>query len=71
MKVVKLTDDYDFKSFDCGSRTGCVFITVDALRNALPFYFKNRFNCLDKRQLTLDSDTVQLYFNLNELDGII
>ncbi len=57
--------------FACGSRTGCVFITVDALRNALPFYFKNRFNCLDKRQLTLDSDTVQLYFNLNELDGII
>ena len=59
MKVVKLTDDYDFKSFDCGN---------DDLNE---FLFQDSKQYSAKRQLTLDSDTVQLYFNLNELDGII
>ena len=126
MKVVKLSQDYSFKTFDCGNsdlndflyndskeklfshrkhrsdypavkvgrlavdvryqgnqigsdilnfvkqmfchnnRTGCVFITVDALRDALPFYFKNGFQRLDK--FDLDNSTIQLYYDLNQLD---
>ena len=38
------------------------------LRDVLPFYLKNSFKCLDCRQLSLDTQTVQLYYNLNELD---
>ena len=54
--------------FVFNNRTGCVFVTVDALREALPGYLKNSFKCLDRQQLNLDTLTVQLYYNLNELD---
>ena len=49
------------------NRTGCAFVTVDALRNAIPFYLKNNFKCLDISQLTSDTNTVQMYYNLTEL----
>ena len=29
---------------------------------------KNNFRCIDKKQIEMESMTVQLYFNLNELD---
>lgn len=48
------------------NRTGCLFITVDAFRDALPFYFKNGFQRLDT--FDLDNSTIQLYYDLNQLD---
>ena len=50
------------------NRTGCVFVTVDALRDALPFYLKNSFRYIDNSQIAMDSMTIQMYYNLNELD---
>ena len=49
------------------SRSGCAFITVDALHNAIPFYLKNDFEFLDKTALDTDSGTATLYFNLNSM----
>lgn len=82
VKVGRLAVNKKYQRYEIGSdilnfikslfvyenRTGCVFVTVDALREALPFYFKNSFRCLDLKQLDLDTLTVQLYYNLNELD---
>ena len=82
VKVGRLAVNKKYQGSDIGSdilnfiksmfvhknRTGCVFVTVDALREALPFYLKNSFKCLDRQQLNLDTLTVQLYYNLNELD---
>ena len=34
--------------FISGNRTGCAFVTVDALREAIPFYLRNDFRYLDK-----------------------
>ena len=82
VKVGRLAVNKKYQGCDIGSdilnfiksmfvyenRTGCVFVTVDALREALPFYLKNSFRCLDRQQLNLDTLTVQLYYNLNELD---
>ena len=82
VKVGRLAVDKKYQGNDIGSdilnfiksmfvydnRTGCVFVTVDALREALPFYMKNNFRCIDKKQIEMESMTVQLYFNLNELD---
>ena len=59
--------DFIKYSFIKNNRSGCAFVTVDALRSALPFYFKNKFKCLDDTQLGEDSRTVQLYYNLTEL----
>ena len=59
--------DFIKQSFIDNNRAGCAFVTVDALRSALPFYFKNRFKCLDDSQLESDSRTVQLYYDLTEL----
>lgn len=54
--------------FKDNNRTGCAFITVDALPNALPFYIKNRFKCLDSdpEDATM-AYTKQMYYDLNEL----
>ena len=75
VKVGRLAVNKKYQGSDIGSdilnfiksmfvhknRTGCVFVTVDALREALPFYLKNSFKCLDRQQLNLDTLTVQLY----------
>ena len=82
VKVGRLAVDKKYQGTDIGSdilnfiksmfvynnRTGCVFVTVDALREALPFYIKNSFRYIDKKQIQMETMTVQLYFNLNELD---
>ena len=34
--------------FITNNRTGCSFVTVDALKDAIPFYQKNGFKYLDK-----------------------
>ncbi|MDR1342809.1 MAG: GNAT family N-acetyltransferase [Prevotellaceae bacterium] len=43
-------------------RAGCRFITVDAYRNALPFYQKSYFKFLTERDA--DDDTRTMYFDL-------
>ena len=48
------------------SQTGCRFITVDALKEALPFYQKNHFVILENRRAN-DSDTILMYFDLMTL----
>lgn len=54
--------------FKENNRTGCAFITVDALPAALTFYIKNRFKCLDSDfEDTTVTYTKQMYFDLNEL----
>ena len=71
IKVVRLTQDYQFKSFDCGNqdlnRTGCSFVTVDALREAIPFYLKNDFKYLDKTTADAETDTYLMYYDLTKL----
>lgn len=52
--------------FVSNNRTGCAFITVDALHSALPFYLKNDFKCQQDVSIMNDSDTVQLYLSLNQ-----
>lgn len=50
------------------NRTGCAFLTVDALREAIPFYKKNGFQFLKSQEPSdIASDTCLLYYNLSEL----
>lgn len=53
--------------FISGNRTGCSFVTVDALREAIPFYLKNDFRYLDKATADGDSETCLLYYDLTRL----
>lgn len=61
------TDIMEFikNMFVTKNRTGCAFITVDALIDAIPFYIKNDFIPLEDDISDTDKTTVQLYFNLN------
>ena len=53
------------------NKTGCRFITVDAYRNAVPFYSKNGFLFMGKEEKknyeTGKSDTVAMYFDLMKI----
>lgn len=53
--------------FISNNRTGCSFITVDALREAIPFYLKNDFKYLDKASANSNSDTCLMYYDLTKL----
>lgn len=53
--------------FITNNRTGCSFVTVDALREAIPFYEKNGFKYLDKSSVSSDSDTCLMYYDLTQL----
>jgi len=53
--------------FISNNRTGCSFITVDALREAIPFYLKNDFKYLDKASASSNSDTCLMYYDLTKL----
>lgn len=80
VKIGKLAIDLRYHHMNLGSnildfiklmfmnnnRTGCAFITVDALKGALQFYLKNNFKEMTKEH-TENADTYQLYFNLNQL----
>jgi predicted GNAT family N-acyltransferase len=46
-------------------QAGCRFITVDAYRNALPFYKKNKFNYLTDKDKS--DETRIMYFDLKSL----
>ena len=56
--------DFIKNMFITNNRTGCAFITVDALQSAVPFYLKNDFIFLEDVSNTLDNHTIQMYFNL-------
>ncbi len=49
------------------NRAGCTFITVDALKEAIPFYLKNGFKFLKKSEENDGKETSLLYFNLTSL----
>lgn len=50
--------------FLTNSRTGCAFVTVDALQCAVPFYLKNGFKPLNQTLMTDTSQvTVPLYYD--------
>lgn len=53
--------------FISGNRTGCSFVTVDALREAIPFYLKNDFRYLDNATSESNSETCLLYYDLTKL----
>lgn len=48
------------------NRAGCRFVTVDAYRNAVPFYEKNDF-CLLLRSIPESDVTIPMYFDLKDL----
>ena len=60
------TDIIDFvkHTFISNNRTGCCFITVDALKSAVSFYESNGFRLLRKEN---DGDTVPMYYDLTQL----
>lgn len=60
--------DFIKDMFVTNNRTGCSFITVDALRTAIPFYQKNKFLFLDKSSAEdMSKETYLMYYNLSEL----
>lgn len=59
--------DYINLFFTDNNKTGCRFVTVDAYRGALDFYFKNDFALLNPSEKDTDSNTCLLYFDLNEV----
>ena len=60
------TDIIDFvkQTFITHNRTGCCFVTVDALRSAVSFYESNGFKLLRKIN---DAETVPMYYDLTQL----
>lgn len=52
--------------FTTNNRTGCCFVTVDALPSAIAFYEKNGFRPLLKEK-PVESVTVPMYFDLTTL----
>lgn len=53
--------------FATNNRTGCIFVTVDALKSAAPFYLKNGFSYLDKSTAEKEQVTYLLYFDLRKI----
>lgn len=51
--------------FFVDNKTGCRFLTVDAYRDAIPFYMKNKFTYLCAGDE--DASTRLLFFDLNDL----
>ena len=60
------TDILDFvkQTFITNNRTGCCFVTVDALRSAVSFYESNGFKPLRKIN---EGETIPMYYNLTQL----
>lgn len=81
VKVGRLAVGSKYQGYDIGSRildfvkytfisrnrTGCAFVTVDALRQSVGFYSKNKFKILGPFSTEPDSFTVPMYYNLLEL----
>ena len=60
------TDILDFvkQTFITNNRTGCCFVTVDALQSAVSFYAQNGFKPLRKEN---EGETVPMYYDLTQL----
>jgi predicted GNAT family N-acyltransferase len=60
------TDILDFvkQTFITNNRTGCCFVTVDALQSAVPFYVQNGFKPLRKEN---EGETIPMYYDLTQL----
>ena len=60
------TDILDFvkQTFITNNRTGCCFVTVDALKSAVPFYVDNGFKPLRKVN---EGETIPMYYDLTQL----
>lgn len=56
--------DFVKQTFITNNRTGCCFVTVDALRSAVQFYEENGFLPLRKDN---DGDTIPMYYDLKQL----
>ena len=55
-------------TFITNNRTGCAFITVDALKEAVSFYQKNGFRFLKPSELdNMVKETVPMYYDLTQL----
>jgi hypothetical protein len=55
-------------TFITNNRTGCAFVTVDALKNAVPFYQNNGFKFLKPSELERkEKETVSMYYDLTQL----
>ena len=55
-------------TFITNNRTGCAFVTVDALKEAIPFYKKNGFKFLKPSEAeSSGKDTVPMYYDLTQL----
>ena len=61
-----ITEIIDFvkHTFITSNRTGCCFVTVDALRSAVPFYENNGFKPLRKVN---EGETIPMYYDLTQL----
>ena len=53
--------------FKSRSRTGCAYLTVDALSKAVGFYEKNGFDYLCDKVSGQDYSTRLMYFDINRL----
>lgn len=82
VKIGRLAVDQKFQNLSIGTsildlikhmfvhnnRTGCAFITVDALPSATSFYLKNDFKFLDKNANEHENKSTQtLYYDLSRL----
>lgn len=81
VKIGRLAVDVQYQGYDIGTkildfikfkfieknRTGCAFVTVDALNTSTDFYSKNKFRLLGPIQLEPEALTVPMYYNLSEL----
>ena len=56
--------DFVKQTFITKNRTGCCFVTVDALRSAVPFYESNGFKPLRKVN---EGETIPMYYDLTQL----
>lgn len=56
--------DFVKHTFITSNRTGCCFVTVDALQSAVPFYERNGFKLLRKEN---KGETVPMYYDLTQL----
>lgn len=55
-------------TFISNNRTGCAFVTVDALKNAVPFYQHNGFKFLKPSELdNKEKETMSMYYDLTQL----
>ena len=56
--------DFVKQTFITNNRTGCCFVTVDALRSAIAFYESNGFRPLRAEN---EGETIPMYYDLTQL----